>query len=532
MFRPLKFLYSAIVLMLLCLLCGSAAAESPECTVVYTKDSYLPGETIEAHYSIDYAGGCSALYIEWCILADWDTQDIQPSDSFCETASLEGDLSFLPPSGEGAIPYFTLIGTDGSVHSFWGDPVRVTGSAATKPEFSVIFDQDVYALGETIRAHYVIDFSGAFDAIYAEWNIIADWETGNIQPGNSYQELTELTGDLSFTPEQGEGAVLNFTLIEADGKQHSYWCEPVQVTGSAAKPECAITFDQDVYALGETIRAHYAIDYGGAYTALYAEWDVITDWETGDIQYGGSFSELDALSGDLSFTPEQGEGAVLCLTLIEDDGDWHTFMSDPVQVTHESVPEPVFTVTYSKDVYAPGETVGAHYQILFDGAYTTLYAEWNVIEDWETGDIQPGNSYLELTELEGQLLYTPEGGKGVALYFTLVDSSGKIHTHFGEPVRIEAAPVTHLPGALTAIETEAFAGAGFARVVCPEGLLSIGSRAFSGCASLQSITIPASVQSIAEDAFEDCASLKTIITDEDSAAEAYALRRGYEIRYR
>lgn len=58
-----------------------------------------------------------------------------------------------------------------------------------------------------------------------------------------------------------------------------------------------------------------------------------------------------------------------------------------------------------------------------------------------------------------------------------------------------------LPSALRTIEAEAFSGGVFTHVFLGEKVTSIGSRAFSSCASLVYIYIPASVTNIAADAF-------------------------------
>ena len=80
-----------------------------------------------------------------------------------------------------------------------------------------------------------------------------------------------------------------------------------------------------------------------------------------------------------------------------------------------------------------------------------------------------------------------------------------------------------LPGALTAIEDEAFLGNEELVIVEVQGmnLTHIGSRAFKGCVHLKRITLPGSVQSIAADAFEGCDAL-TIICEEGSYAQQFA----------
>ena len=48
------------------------------------------------------------------------------------------------------------------------------------------------------------------------------------------------------------------------------------------------------------------------------------------------------------------------------------------------------------------------------------------------------------------------------------------------------------------------------KVVIPEGVTSIGSKAFSGCSNLQNVTIPEGVTSIADGAFEECSNLQSV----------------------
>ena len=62
------------------------------------------------------------------------------------------------------------------------------------------------------------------------------------------------------------------------------------------------------------------------------------------------------------------------------------------------------------------------------------------------------------------------------------------------------------------------------RVIISEGVLSIGSYAFSGCSHLESITIPESCTSIA---LTGVARSVTLIVAPGSAAEVYAMSRGF-----
>ncbi len=84
-----------------------------------------------------------------------------------------------------------------------------------------------------------------------------------------------------------------------------------------------------------------------------------------------------------------------------------------------------------------------------------------------------------------------------------------------------------LPGALTTIEGEAFAGLPMQVVMCPETLQSIGEKAFAGCESLRQIYIPAGVESIQDDAFDGCPDDLAIYGYADSEAERIADLRNF-----
>ncbi len=90
-----------------------------------------------------------------------------------------------------------------------------------------------------------------------------------------------------------------------------------------------------------------------------------------------------------------------------------------------------------------------------------------------------------------------------------------------------SAPDFILPDDLTHIEAEAFAGAKMTVVYIPDGVKSIGSRAFANCTGLTHIRIPASGTVIAEDAFQGVdPSQLTIFGASGSAAETFAGNAG------
>jgi len=65
----------------------------------------------------------------------------------------------------------------------------------------------------------------------------------------------------------------------------------------------------------------------------------------------------------------------------------------------------------------------------------------------------------------------------------------------------------------------------------PEGVRSIEDWAFGSCHELQEITLPESLRSMGEFVFEECDSLETITVVEDSYAERWAIRNGFDVEY-
>ena len=83
-----------------------------------------------------------------------------------------------------------------------------------------------------------------------------------------------------------------------------------------------------------------------------------------------------------------------------------------------------------------------------------------------------------------------------------------------------------LPGAITVIDEEAFAGSVlFDRVILPEGVTRIEARAFAN-SSLSTINLPGSITYIAEDAF-DGAPLTRVIAAQGSYGYDWAVGHGY-----
>ena len=80
-----------------------------------------------------------------------------------------------------------------------------------------------------------------------------------------------------------------------------------------------------------------------------------------------------------------------------------------------------------------------------------------------------------------------------------------------------------VPDGVTAVAESAFQYSSLVTVALPDGLLTIGERAFAGCQSLVAIKIPASVTTIGRMAFNGCTSLTEFTVPEGVVVIEYGL---------
>ena len=197
-----------------------------------------------------------------------------------------------------------------------------------------------------------------------------------------------------------------------------------------------------------------------------------------------------------------------------------------------------FEVTYVGEGYYNIWNVGSGLAMEVEGSSTAAGAKivQNAVDtgkasqQWQIVPSPAGDGYYYLlprssTDLSAvvHMGYTANGTN-------LLLWNPKAYSHYKfdlVPVKMEMdEPDFILPGNLTKIEEEAFAGLPMTVVKCPETLTEIESRAFADCGNLKEIYIPESTTIIAEDAFDGCEKL-TIWGISGSEAERYAQDRGY-----
>ena len=93
-----------------------------------------------------------------------------------------------------------------------------------------------------------------------------------------------------------------------------------------------------------------------------------------------------------------------------------------------------------------------------------------------------------------------------------------------------SADTLSIPNGVSAIEEEAFAGSGVQTVVIPSSVQTIGSRAFTECASLTDVYLPVNAVEIAADAFDDSETVVFHVYMGSSNA-VWAKGKGYETEY-
>ena len=174
--------------------------------------------------------------------------------------------------------------------------------------------------------------------------------------------LTEESGSIAFTPENGEEAYVRMSVYESEGRYCDSSSETEPLTGAAKMDPISVTFtfDKESYMIGTPVTVTYAIAGGsGSYR---------------DIAYGCSVQENGSLTtvqrgslteprGTITYTPESGEVTNLRMTLYDSEGRYFSARSGDVPLTsakEEHEHTPVTDEAVMPTCTEPGKTEGKH----------------------------------------------------------------------------------------------------------------------------------------------------------------------------
>ena len=90
---------------------------------------------------------------------------------------------------------------------------------------------------------------------------------------------------------------------------------------------------------------------------------------------------------------------------------------------------------------------------------------------------------------------------------------------------------TVIPNSVTSIANSSFYGSGLTTIIIPDGVTSIGDKAFSECSTLTSVTIGSGVTTIGGQSFDNCGSLKKVeINNNSIVSKKYAWETNSSIK--
>lgn len=152
-------------------------------------------------------------------------------------------------------------------------------------------------------------------------------------------------------------------------------------------------------------------------------------------------------------------------------------------------------------------------------------------------------STVEANEGEGDTWVENADGQGNGYWYHELEGGGIEITAFTQPessvgqegeTSVDVTVPSTLDGKqVVRIGTQAFNGVASAycresirKITVPGGVVSIGSRAFEGCAKMEACILPEGVVTIEDHAFADCSSLKSLILPESVATIEWAMLSG------
>lgn len=397
--------------------------------------------------------------------------------------------------------------------------ICLSAAAFAEVAVNISFDKESVAVGETITANYEITGLDAVDSIFGEWMVTLS--DGRSQGAGELYESTALSGSISCTPTAGAYIQLLLYIEDTAGNYHDTESERIPIISE--EPGVKISFDKTRLKIGETITANYEITGISGVDSVYGDW--IVTMADGKSQSAGSFESSQA-SGSASCTPTAGASIQLLMYVSDQDGNFYDVESEQIPMISS---EPEIHISFDKSEGILGEPITANYEITGLDGVDVICGDW--IITMENGKSQSAGSF-EAWEMSGSAAFVPAAGTGIQLFLYVTDLGGNFYDAESEiiPLHEPVVNIFTLPDAVKHIRAEAFAGLNCTEVICPEGIELIGSRAFAGCGSMESITIPAEDVHIAADAFQGCPNDMLIVAPAGSTAEAHAEAYGYSFR--
>ena len=130
--------------------------------------------------------------------------------------------------------------------------------------------------------------------------------------------------------------------------------------------------------------------------------------------------------------------------------------------------------------------------------------------------------YVKYTVQEGHLIvsgYDKVGFKGVAKLVSRITYKGNTYEvlEIGEDVFHNCKDLTsiYIPNSITKIQNMAFWNSGLSNVTIPDGVTTIGYRAFQDCKDLTSVVFGKNLESIGSSAFAGCTALTSVKVGDD-----------------
>lgn len=217
------------------------------------------------------------------------------------------------------------------------------------------------------------------------------------------------------------------------------------------------------------------------------------------------------------------------------DDNFRAYVSDKYDANHDGMLMPSEIIgVISMDV--SGKSIASLAGIGYFSSLTTLDCSDNNLSSLDVS----ANRKLQKLNCSGNALETLDV-TACSKLAQLIDPANRVST---DPKRYQSGSavlicdsnvrltpgevyedVLYLPAGLTTIEEEAFAGIPAEAIDVPDGVKSIGKRAFADCGSLSEITLPDSITYIASDAFEGCKGLLVISPSEK--IREWARKKGF-----